>query len=138
VSAAALIAAYYASLNERTPDALDALVTPAFRQHLPGHDADLQALQQFRTMYAAAFPDLQCIANTLSGGDAVTGSDMVTVATVTMGTHRGTFLGHAATNRTFRATGIDVFRIAGNRIAESWSEFDTFGMLRQLGITGAR
>jgi len=34
-------------------------------------------------------------------------------------------------------TAIDIFRIAGGKIAEHWFESDTLGMMQQLGVIPA-
>ena len=59
------------------------------------------------------------------------------MATTTSGTHTADFLGHPATGRSFTASGIDVFRAVAGVVAEQRGEFDTFGMLQQLGLAGS-
>jgi predicted ester cyclase len=46
-------------------------------------------------------------------------------------------MGIAPTRRTVKVTGLTLFRIHGNRIAEAWSNWDTLGMLQQLGVVPA-
>ena len=53
---------------------------------------------------------------------------------ITLGTHTGAFMGHPPTGRRFHAGGIDVFRIAEGKLVERWGQFDTLGMLQQLGL----
>lgn len=50
------------------------------------------------------------------------------------GTHRGWLQGLAPTFRRVNVSGIDVYRIFGGRIVESWEGFDALGMLGQLGV----
>jgi len=33
-----------------------------------------------------------------------------------------------------RGAGIDISRISGGKIAESWSNYDVMGMMQQLGV----
>lgn len=45
----------------------------------------------------------------------------------------GEFMGVPATGNQVRVTGIDVSRIAGGKIVESWGEADMIGMMQQIG-----
>ncbi|HTC23853.1 MAG TPA: ester cyclase, partial [Gemmatimonadales bacterium] len=49
------------------------------------------------------------------------------------GTHRGALRGLPASGRQARVTGISIHRIAGGRIVETWVNWDTLGMMEQLG-----
>jgi steroid delta-isomerase-like uncharacterized protein len=62
-------------------------------------------------------------------------------STVTMeadytGTHRGPFLGHAPTGRSFNCRIAVVFRFAGEKIESETIYLDLAGQLRQLGLDG--
>jgi len=75
----------------------------------------------------AGFPDAQwTIEDQVAEGDRV-----VTRWTFT-GTHRGTFMGIAATGRPFHCTGICIDRMVGGKVVEEWGEWDTLGMMQQL------
>jgi hypothetical protein len=43
-------------------------------------------------------------------------------------------MGTAATNKYATVTGVDVERYQGGKVAESWANYDMFGMLQQLGV----
>jgi predicted ester cyclase len=78
--------------------------------------------------YRAAFPDMRfSVEQVLAEGDDVA------VRYVFSGTHRGTFLGIDATGTPIRFTGISLFRIVGDRIAESWAQFDLLDFIQQVG-----
>jgi predicted ester cyclase len=49
------------------------------------------------------------------------------------GTQLGAFQGMPATQKPVSYTGILIYRIAENKIAEQWTEIDLLGLLRQLG-----
>jgi predicted ester cyclase len=53
------------------------------------------------------------------------------------GTHEGDLQGIAPTGREVVFTGINVYRIACGMIVEGWSEPDSLGLLRQLGVVPA-
>ena len=49
-------------------------------------------------------------------------------------THRGTFMGIAPTGRKVAITGMCIDRIVDGKIVEEWEEWDSLGMMRQLGL----
>ncbi len=49
-------------------------------------------------------------------------------------THEGEFFGVAPTGKQVTPTGMHLFRIADNQMAEHWCNNDDLGTLRQLGV----
>ena len=129
---------FYETVNEamRTGDValLDAVLAPDAVDHNPtpgqepGRDGIKKAFAEFR----AAFPDMR-----MSVLDMVAEEDKVACRIVTRMTHRGDFQGVRATGRQVTLSGIDILRIANGAVAERWGEFDTLGLLRQLGASAA-
>ena len=64
--------------------------------------------------------------------EIVAGETFVTRWTAT-GTHKGDLQGFRATGKTFTVTGITVARLRDGKFVESWNNWDTLGMLQQLG-----
>jgi steroid delta-isomerase-like uncharacterized protein len=50
------------------------------------------------------------------------------------GVHTGTFMGVPASGRPLVLSGIDILRIEGGKIAESWLVSDMLSLLLQLGV----
>ncbi len=69
--------------------------------------------------------------------DLVAEGDKVVMRWTLRGEHVGVFLGVAPTGRTIELRGINVYRMAGGRIAENHEVVDIHGLLRQLGIAPA-
>ncbi|MEU6535041.1 ester cyclase [Streptomyces sp. NPDC047000] len=66
--------------------------------------------------------------------DQITEGDLVCSRGTWTGTHRGDFLGIAATGRQATITGTIVFRCGPDgKIAESWWQYDRLGLMSQLG-----
>jgi predicted ester cyclase len=84
------------------------------------------------TLFRTAFPDLQ-----YSIDDDMAEGDLVMTRFSARGTHLGPFLGAAPTGKEISYTGIDVNRVAGGRIVESWVQYDALGLLQQLGLAPA-
>jgi steroid delta-isomerase-like uncharacterized protein len=76
----------------------------------------------------SAFPDIKIVVEDAFGA----GDKVVLRWTATM-THRGEYLGMAATGKTVRITGMTMTRIADKQIAEGWDNWDQLAMLKQLG-----
>lgn len=60
--------------------------------------------------------------------------DMVATRVSGHGTHKGEWMGIRPTGAVVRLKGINIDRLADDRIVEHWGEADTIGMLRQMGV----
>jgi steroid delta-isomerase-like uncharacterized protein len=79
-------------------------------------------------MYRAGFPDLVMTVDAqYEDGDVVISRWTAT------GTHTGDLPMLPATGRTSTVTGILIDRFENDQIAETWSNWDTLGMLQNLG-----
>jgi steroid delta-isomerase-like uncharacterized protein len=77
----------------------------------------------------AAFPDIRFTADVI-----VADEDGAAVRWTGTGTNDGELQGMAPTGLPVVFTGINVYRIVCGRIVEGWSEPDSLGLLRQLGV----
>ncbi|MTH70144.1 DUF4440 domain-containing protein [Agromyces bracchium] len=75
-----------------------------------------------------AFPDAE-----VSIEELLADGDKVTVRVHATATHLGDFLGIPATGRRVDMDEIDIFRVEGGLLAESWAVPDIFGLMNQLG-----
>jgi predicted ester cyclase len=79
-------------------------------------------------MIWAAFPDAYV------AFDDVFGQGEKVACRFTMrATHRGEFMGVAATNKPITLTGITVLRFSNGACVERWNAADLLGLLQQLG-----
>lgn len=124
-----VVRAYFEAIERGDEAALDTLLAPDYVQHVEGIPPGAEMVKRLLASFRAAFPDIHYGLEAL-----LADGDLVVARTATEGTHRGVFMGHAPTGRRFRAGGIDIFRVRDGRLAERWGEFDTLGMLRQLGL----
>jgi steroid delta-isomerase-like uncharacterized protein len=89
-----------------------------------------EGLKQIVSLYRTAFPDARCTVE-----DLIAEEGKVLARWTARGTHQGNLGDIAPTGRQVTVTGMDVFSIAEGKIQESWINWDTAGMLRQLGAT---
>jgi predicted ester cyclase len=77
------------------------------------------------------FPDLE---STIE--DLIAERDKVAAHWRAQATHQGEYMGIAPTGNRVNFRGISIYRIQGEKIAESWSVSDLLGMMQQLGAIG--
>ena len=117
--------------NKHNPDAVDEIYAPDFVNHSapPGMPNDREGFKALIGMYLGAFPDLKVTSDFL-----VAEGDEVVNRWTTTATHSGELMGIPATGKRIKMTGIDIFRVAGGKIAELWTEADQMGLMQQLGV----
>jgi steroid delta-isomerase-like uncharacterized protein len=116
--------------NQDDLSLIDELIAPNYVLHDPSRPGlrGRTGIRESVAMFRTASPDLHfTIEDQIAEGDKV-----VTRYTI-QGTHQGPLLGIAATGKQATLTGIDIYRIAESKIEEAWSNWDTLGMLQQLG-----
>jgi steroid delta-isomerase-like uncharacterized protein len=113
--------------NEGNPTVWDDLCTSDFVHH-GREDRDLEGFKQTYEGLRHAFPD-----GHFTVEDMIAEGDRVAVRYTFAGTHEGAYLGIQPTDKGVSLSGMIVWRIVGNRIAESWMFFDRAGLFEQIG-----
>lgn len=86
------------------------------------------AYGSFMQAYKGAFPDLR-----FEVADAVQEGELVAFRCTVTGTHTGTGLGIAPTDRPISIEGMGFARVRGGQIVEAWNVFDFRSLMGQLG-----
>jgi steroid delta-isomerase-like uncharacterized protein len=119
-------------VNQRNDAALEALVADDFICCVSGvasTASEGRAVWARRsTSLQTAFPDFRITIDDLLAGD-----DKVVMRYRGHGTHRGPFGTAAPTNKAVVYTGIMILRISNGKIAEEWTEYDSLGLMQQIG-----
>lgn len=111
---------------------VDELVAPEFVNHdaaLPEPTMGIEATKASIGAYRDAFPDLR-----MTIEQQVAEGEYVMTRWSARGTHEGDLFGMAATGKEATVTGITVDRIVDGRFVESWTNWDTLGLMQQLGV----
>ena len=114
--------------------ALNELVGTDIVFHM-GSDPDLRGhagLKEFAGALRSAFPD-----GHFTNDETIAERDKVVQRWTMTGTHKGDWLGVAATGKRTSTTGTTTLRIAGGKVAEGWEHFDALGWLKQVGKSPA-
>jgi steroid delta-isomerase-like uncharacterized protein len=117
--------------NKGDMTTVDEIIAPEYVRHdLAGSPdaAGPEGVKRLITGLRAAFPDLQTTIE-----DIFSDGEKVAVRFTARGTHSGPFQGMAPTGREATWTGINIYRVSGGRIRETWQLADGLGLLRQLG-----
>ena len=120
------------AFSEFDAETAERVLAPDFVNHdppqLPGVGTDragvLTAMRYLHGAFAGARAELVSI---LAAGDKIAVHDRL------RGTHRGEFLGIAATGRDIDVDFIHIFRVVDGRVVERWGVADTTTLLEQLG-----
>jgi steroid delta-isomerase-like uncharacterized protein len=111
---------------------LDNLLAQNVRFHdaaTPTLTSGVQAVKQAESGYIKAFPNKSAKIDTMFGAE-----DRVVVRWTVSATHKGPFQGIAPTNKSFKISGITIYRVSDNKISEVWQSWDHLGLLEQLGV----
>src|SRR5262245_28519470 len=117
-------------INRRNLDILDDLMTPTIVDHdlPPGTPPGPAGVKEKLSAFLAAFPDLKATFETeVYQGDKLAGRGHLT------GTHRGPFMGIAATGKTMKMPFMDLWRFENGKVAEYWVQADRLCLLQQIG-----
>ena len=123
------------AFNGGNLDVVDELVAPEFVNHdaaLPEPMIGIEGAKASIAGYREAFPDLR-----LTIEEQVAEGEFVTTRWSARGTHEGDLLGMAPTGKQATVTGITIDRIVDGRFVESWTNWDTLGLMQQLGVVPA-
>ena len=118
--------------NQHNLDAFDQYFTADFKMHMASQDQDRDQYKALCQAYFHAFPDLH-----ITTEEIVAEGDKVTKIWTARCTHQGEFMGIPPSGNHMEVKGIEVFRIAENKISELWASMDSLGMMQQMGAIPA-
>jgi steroid delta-isomerase-like uncharacterized protein len=118
--------------NKGQLDLFEEFIAQDVVPHTGSGISDAKSMKQGLAMARSAFPDIHIA---LDGELAV--EDKVVQRFTISGTHQGDYLGVPATGKRAVWSGITIYRLAGGKIAEFWTQVDTFSLMQQLGVIPA-
>lgn len=123
------------AFNAGNLDVMDEVGADTFVNYdaaLPEPGVGIEAAKASIGAYRDAFPDLK-----ITIEEQIAEGDRVVTRWTAKGTHRGELMGMPATGKQATVTGITIDLIKGGRITESRTNWDTLGLLQQLGAIPA-
>jgi steroid delta-isomerase-like uncharacterized protein len=111
-------------------EVFEELFAPDFIDHTPQPNCtpDREGARGLYKTLRAAFPDFHAVIH----WQAADGELVKTYKTY-HGTHRGSFLGVAATGRKIHFETVDVMRVHEGKITEHWGVANLYSLMKQLG-----
>jgi steroid delta-isomerase-like uncharacterized protein len=91
-----------------------------------------QGFKEFVQMYLSAFPD-----GSITADDQIAEGDIVATRWTARGTHQGELMGIAPTMKQVTVAGLSYTKFKNGKMVESWANWDTLGMLQQIGAVPA-
>jgi len=95
---------------------------------LPEPNRGIEGVKQSAAGYRAAFPDITFVVD-----EQIAEGDTVVTRWTGRGTHEGDLFGIAPTGKQATVTGISIDRIADGKVVEDHTNWDTFGLMQQIG-----
>jgi steroid delta-isomerase-like uncharacterized protein len=115
--------------------AAEEFIAANFRNHDPGTPPlppGPEGYRQLIGLYRTAYPDLHMTAD-----DMVGEGDKVVVRWTARGTNTGKLGEIPPSGKQVTVSGISILAIAGGKVTDQWANWDTLGMLQQLGVIPA-
>jgi steroid delta-isomerase-like uncharacterized protein len=116
-------------------DVVDELTASDYIGHDPANPEPLrgpEGVKEFISTYLAAFPDARItVEQQLAEGD------LVATRWSARGTHEGELMGISPTGKQVTVSGLAISRLEDGKIVEEFQNWDTLGMMQQLGAVPA-
>jgi predicted ester cyclase len=112
-------------------DVIDECVDANYVGYDPSNPEPLrgpQGVKDFVQQYLGAFSD-----GRITVDEQIAEGDMVATRWTGRGTHDGELMGIAPTRKQATVSGITMSRLQNGKVVEEWTNWDTLGMLQQLG-----
>jgi steroid delta-isomerase-like uncharacterized protein len=123
------------AFNDGNLGVIDELAAPGIVNHdsaMPEPMVGIDAVKAAVAGYRTGFPDLR-----ITIEEQVAEGDSVVTRWSALGTHGGDLMGMPATEKQATVTGITIDRFENGLVVETRTNWDTMGMLQQLGAVPA-
>ncbi|MEX2247720.1 MAG: ester cyclase [Dehalococcoidia bacterium] len=113
---------------------IDEIMTsdPVDHTPLPGLPPGREGYRQTISVIRAGFPDMK-----MNIEEVIAGDDRIVARWTARGTHKGDFLGVPASGKSFEIGGISILTTAGGKISGDWTQWDSLGLMTQIGAIPA-
>ena len=111
---------------------VDELIDHNYVGHDPSIPEPLRGPDGFKenvSTYREAYSDAQ-----ITVDEQIAEGDKVATRWTARGKHDGDLMGVAPTGKQVKVSGLTLSRLANGKVIEDYTNWDTFGMMRQLGI----
>jgi len=128
----ALVRRWIEEMNKGNLDIMDEIIAADYVYHNafppPEEVRGLEEYKQAMAGYFTAFPDVK-----ITIEDQIAEGDKVVTRVTFSGSHKGELAGIDPTGKKVTIRAIFIVRFSEGKAVEEWENFDTHGMLRQIG-----
>lgn len=126
-----LVERWFHMLNTGDLAIAEEILAAGFVNHDPNRPTvtDFDSYKVWVVENRTAFPDFR-----VEVQDMVTEEDKVASRWTVTGTNKGSFQGAPPTGVQMTVTGMNIHRLEGGKIEETWWSYDMLGMMQQLGV----
>jgi steroid delta-isomerase-like uncharacterized protein len=132
----ALVSSFYEAWNSGNLDAFDEILSSEYQDHdAQNPNAGTRGPEGAKATaagYRAAYPDSHFAIDAL-----LADGDYVIARWTATGTHDGELMGIPPTGKAVSVSGITIDRVENGKVVEGWTNWDTIGMMQQLGVIPA-
>jgi predicted ester cyclase len=129
----AMVTEFFAAMNDRELDRLDAIVAANFVRHCQATpDVVVSSLDDFKAFldaYTAVFPD-----NVQTPIHIAADGDLIGIFATYEGTHLGPFGGFEPTGKRAQFDFAGMLKVENGKVSEWWITWDNMTILAQLGL----
>jgi steroid delta-isomerase-like uncharacterized protein len=125
-----LVKQYYDAFSKGDIETLKEILSPDYVWH-SGFEPDFSLEETLEDIKKQM---VKYSNRTYSVEDLIAEGNKVVVRYINRGVHTGDVEGFPATGNKFKASAIEIMRIEGGKIVESWEEYDDLGHYYQLGM----
>jgi steroid delta-isomerase-like uncharacterized protein len=121
--------------NDRKLELINEIISPSHALTAPnisGSSIGPEAYKRNALHFLAGYPDLNWTIE-----DIIAEKDKVVACWTFSGTQKGDFMGVPATNKKVSVDGVTIHHVANGKIMDSYSNWDIWGMMQQLGVVSA-
>jgi predicted ester cyclase len=97
-----------------------------------GTGVEMLGINDFKQYWGSLYDAMPDIHFTLD--DMIAEEDKDAIRYTITGTQKGEFMGIPPTNKKVTVSVVQINRVANGKFAETWSRFNTLGIMQQLGV----
>ncbi|HLE77774.1 MAG TPA: ester cyclase [bacterium] len=130
----AIVRRLFEGISQGHDAVIEELVAPDFAAKEAG-EMRMMGAEGFREVvatYRSAFPDMRFTIE-----DLIAEGDKVVVWSTFTGTHQGPLGELPPTGKSVAVKDVDMYRVRDGKVVEGWTNFDQWGLMKQLGVVGA-
>ena len=116
------------AMNNKNPEVVDEIISLSYVNHgFPNTNPGIEGFKEIIEQFTKTFPDMH-----IDQEVVMAENDMVATKGTWKGTHKGDFMGIAATGKEVEVSFMDMWKFKDGKAVENWVQMDMAGLMQQL------